>query len=121
MPKDKYFEDNTFNTNLVRYRKLKGLSQKELAEKTGISQRMINYYEKTANCPPIDKIKIIAKALKVKVSELIEDEKDNYNELADIDPRTLKKILQIKKLPPKDRNTIYRMIDSMVREVEAQS
>ena len=34
----------------------------------------------------------------------------------DIDPRTLKKILLIKKLPKKDRMTIYGIIDSMIEK-----
>jgi transcriptional regulator with XRE-family HTH domain len=52
-------------------RKEKGLRQKELAEKTGMSPTTINYYEKDKREPDIERIKKLAEALDVTGGELI--------------------------------------------------
>ena len=50
---------SSFGKNLFKIRKEKSLSQEKLSNLTGISQRMIAYYEKQAINPPLDKIEII--------------------------------------------------------------
>ncbi|MEG3038579.1 MAG: helix-turn-helix transcriptional regulator, partial [Clostridia bacterium] len=52
-------------------RKLKGLTQKELAEKTGISLSAIEKYERGRLNPSLGKVKEIAEALDVTIQELI--------------------------------------------------
>ena len=105
-----------FNKNLIAIRKQKGLSQRDLAELTKLSPRMIAYYEKRAINPPIDKIEIIAKALKVSVSDLlgISNKSLVQNEFNDLDTRTLKRIKQILDLSPHERISIYMLLDSIL-------
>ena len=110
----------TFSENLTRIRKLKGLSIKDLSEKTGISQRMIIHYEKHATYPPFDKIEVIAKALNVGVYELLgteENKQANVN-MNDFDVRTVKKIKKILILNKQDRAAIYKFIDSLASKEE---
>ena len=60
----KNFNDRpTFSRNMIRLRKERKITQTELAELTGLSKRMIAYYENEAVKPPIDKIETIAKVL----------------------------------------------------------
>ena len=61
----------TFSKNLIRLRRERKLTQGDLAKLTGLSPRMIAYYETEAVKPPIDKIGIIAKVLNVNIDELL--------------------------------------------------
>jgi transcriptional regulator with XRE-family HTH domain len=108
-----------FSKNLVTLRTLKGVSQKDLASMTGISPRMIAHYEKHVSHPSLEKIEIIARALKVSVTELLGiDSKINRNNdaefLSSVNIRTLKQFKKILQLSPTDRSTIYKMVDSFL-------
>ena len=66
--------------NIKYYRKLSKLTQKELAEKTGLSIRTIQGYEHGKYIPKIENVEKIAKALNVYVRDIknimpIEEEK----------------------------------------------
>ena len=108
----KNLKRSNFALNLIKYRKQKGLSQAELSKLTKISPRMIAYYETQSISPPLDKIKIIANALKVKVSDLIDENNEN-NELLNIDPRILKIAMMVKDLNRGDKESVYNIIKSL--------
>jgi HTH-type transcriptional regulator/antitoxin HipB len=61
----------TFPTNLRKIRKERGLSQTALAEKIGVSQASISYYEQNIEYPTVDKIYDLARVLNVEIEELI--------------------------------------------------
>ncbi len=60
--------------NIRRIRGLRGMSQKELAEKVGVSNVQINYYEHDARRPKIDTLSRIAEALGVSPDVLLGEE-----------------------------------------------
>ena len=72
MPK-KLDIDNTesFGQRMARFRQAAGYSQRDLAKKTGISQRMIAYYEKQAKYPPTHFLPALVKALGTTADELL--------------------------------------------------
>ena len=112
----------SFSQNLIRLRKTQHISQKKLSELSGISQRMINYYEKHAINPPLDKIEVIAKALNVGVNDLIET-KDFSNssntipqELLKLDTKTLEKIRIILSLPKQQRHIVYSIAEALLHQ-----
>ena len=114
-----------FSDNLIRIRTLKGLSQKDLAEITNISPRMIAHYERHVSHPSIEKIEIIAKALNVSIGELLglENNKSKNNEIDDFGNQNVKTIKQLKKilkLNPIDRSTIYKMVDVLLKKDDYQ-
>ena len=114
-------EISTFALNLSRIRKQRGLSQADLAELSGLTRRTINHYENHVTQPPFEKIEAIAAALEIKTSELLDKDSkatrinQNVN-LADIDPRSVKKLRDILSLPPEDRNDLYRILNKMMRK-----
>lgn len=59
--------------NIKKYRKQKGLTQKELASKVGVTASTITKYEKGDLQPNLDTIKEIAKALDISYVEIIDD------------------------------------------------
>ena len=56
--------------NIRKYRKAKGLTQAELAEKLGTAQYVITNYERGLRKPPADKLPEIAKALGIHLDAL---------------------------------------------------
>ena len=106
-----------FSRNLRRLRKERGLSQYDLAEMCGFSQRMIHHYETYASVPPLGKIKALAGALKVKVFELLDDPSaPDAPDASVFDTRSLKKLRDILELPPSDRSFLYRTLSNLVRK-----
>lgn len=73
-------------SNIKLYRKQKGLTQKQLAEKIGTTDSAITRYESDSREPSIETITKIAVALGVPVSKLIED---NTFNLTDSDDETI--------------------------------
>ena len=105
-----------FSRNLIRFRKERKLTQEELASKTGLSKRMIAYYETKAVKPPVDKIDTIAKALNVSINDLLGKQEPTsiQNEFINIDSRTLKKLKNILLLSPEERHLVYTFVDSLL-------
>ena len=60
-----------FNENLIMLRKLKKLSQEELAEKVGISRQTLSKWETGESLPDIEKAKILADLLEVSLDDLL--------------------------------------------------
>lgn len=71
-------QKNKLAENLVYLRKLKGLTQKELANRTNLTVRTIQRIEKGETEPHLQTIKLLAAALEVELEELIvlEDPKE---------------------------------------------
>ncbi len=60
-----------FKDNLVSLRKIKGISQEELAEKVNISRQTLSKYEKGESVPDINICKKMAEFFDVSVDDLI--------------------------------------------------
>ena len=71
MAKTKFKEN--FKEILKELRKKKKLTQRELAEKTGISLAMITKYEQGLNTPSIENLRVLADFFKVPIREFLED------------------------------------------------
>ena len=54
-----------------RYRKKTGMSQEEVAHKVGISHAYMGYIEQGRNLPSLEILEKIAKAIKVKLGDLV--------------------------------------------------
>lgn len=52
MPKTAKEETMTFGQRLAQLRKARGFTQQELADETGLSRRMLAYYERQSQHPP---------------------------------------------------------------------
>ena len=71
-------DKNKLAENLVYQRKLKGLTQKDLSDRTNVTVRTIQRIEKGETDPHLQTIKLLAAALEVEVDELmvLEDPKE---------------------------------------------
>lgn len=103
--------------NIKLYRKQKGLTQKQLAEKIGSTDSAITRYESNSREPSIETITKIADALGVPVSKLLED--DTFN-LTDSDTEKVDSYIdlimgmpELKPLVPIFRNKGYELRQDM--------
>lgn len=62
----------TICKKIRKYRHEAGLTQEELAEKVDVSRVYIGYVEQGRNTPSLEMLGKIAKALKVKLSDIVE-------------------------------------------------
>lgn len=61
---------STISENIAFYRRKKGLTQKDLAEKTGLSRSFISQIENSTNNPSEDSLYKISNVLNISISEL---------------------------------------------------
>jgi transcriptional regulator with XRE-family HTH domain len=112
--------NGTLAERLARLRKEKGLSQKELAERAGVSARIVAYYETETSRSYLAKIEKIAAALGVSIAELLDgapqQTADKTEFLSSVNTKTLKQFRKLLQLSPQDRSTIYRMVDGLLRK-----
>jgi transcriptional regulator with XRE-family HTH domain len=98
-------------SNIAAARRLRGISQETLAEKTGISSRMISYYERESENIPANKLLKIAEALKVTTDQLLNETPDTTN--LETSRALLKRIETLKQLPNVKQKVILDMIDQL--------
>lgn len=114
--------NKTFSGRLRDIRKKKGLSQGDLARKSGLSPRMIGHYETRVTYPPIEKIEILAKALNVSIADLLGlHERGVSNADHEFDVRVRKRFRKILYLTPKDRSAVYKYVDNLLKGDEYKS
>jgi len=85
---------------------------------------MISHYEREGMMPPGERLQILADSLDIPVYKLFKERgKEEYGEtdILKIDPRSLKKILDILSLPTDDRNDIYRILNKMLRKNQLEN
>jgi transcriptional regulator with XRE-family HTH domain len=105
-----------FGEKLTKLKKQKKISQIEIAKRTGISRDAISKYERGDVTPSIEYAKRIAEVLGVSLDYLV-SENDNEDIL---DKETVNRIKEIQQLPKIDKETIYTVIDALIRDTKAK-
>lgn len=98
-------------------RRAKGLTQVQLAEAIGSSQRAISHYETIAEFPPANVLVELAKALDVTSDELLglKPPPPQARPREDAESRRLwKTFQQVTDLPERDRRAVVRLIQSLI-------
>jgi len=110
-----------FGKRLLELRKARGLTQIELAELTGSTQRAISYYENEAGYPPTAAIIALARALHVTTDQLLGLAEPQAAPLQK-DPelrRIWKRFQRIMTLPERDQRAVIRLINSLASAQQA--
>ncbi|MDA3891887.1 MAG: helix-turn-helix transcriptional regulator [Salinivirgaceae bacterium] len=100
---------------ITNLRKEKGLSQTDLASKSGVSREMISKYERDIAIPSVDAAKKIADSLDVSLDYLVGE---GVN--ATFDKNTLKRIQEIQNMAPEVKVHLFSVIDSVIRDYKTQ-
>ena len=77
--------------NIVKYRELAGLSQKELAKRLDVTPSRISNWEQGANCPTIDILFEVCKILNVSINDIYGVYPDSNISLSYIEAEHIKK------------------------------
>jgi len=104
----------TFGKRLGEVRKDKKLSQDELAKKMDMQGAVIGRYERDEVKPSIEVAAKIAQVLGVSLDYLV----GNTDMLLDAD--VIKKIQEIQKLPQKDRDHLFYLMENVLQNVKAK-
>lgn len=107
-----------FSKRLITLRKARGLTQTELANKMGVTRRVIVYYEGEAKYPPTHLLIPMAKALKVSIEELLGVKKtqvSNPNNAA-----LWRRLKKVESLSKSDQKALFKMIDGLVANTKSK-
>jgi len=110
--------ENGFAQRLVSIRTARELTQTQLAEMTGLTQRTISHYETGAGYPPAPTVVDLANVLGVSTDELLGAKPIKGGKPQKISPelqRLWKKFQQIATWPEKDQRAVIRIINTMTK------
>jgi transcriptional regulator with XRE-family HTH domain len=116
MPKTKVQinpDEEPFGARLARFRQAAGYSQRDLARETGISQRMIAYYEKQPQYPPVHVLKVLAQALGISPQEIM-GQKGGKAEPRDM--RIRRRLEEIERLEEKEKRQVIQLLDTFIEK-----
>ena len=114
MPRKKQ-PQTEFGERLVALRQQRALTQVQLAEVAGLTQRAISYWETMPGYPAAPAIVALAKALRVSADELLGLKalpKSAAATHAPEEKRLWKKLRLVAALPERDQRAVLRLIDS---------
>lgn len=106
-----------FGARLIALRKARGMTQAQLADAIGATQRVVSYYEAVAVDPGGDIVVKLAQALGVSTDELLgaKSMPRQPSPLSDPDERRLwRKFQKVRRLPEKDQRAVFRLVNSLV-------
>ncbi len=122
MPRRKQLSpDSTgFGVRLAQLRRDRDITQVQLAQAAGTTQRAISDYENEAGYPPVDAIIRLADALGVSADELLGVHNGKHRTIKKEqrnppDKRLWKKFCQVASLPEKDQRAVIRLINSLAK------
>jgi transcriptional regulator with XRE-family HTH domain len=107
----------TLGEKILRLRKEKKWSQKKLAAMIGTSGPVLGRYERDEITPSVEVAKKLAEAFGVTLDYLV-DETGTVAEVTDRE--MLNRITEIDHLDREDKNTILRVVDSLLRDAKAK-
>lgn len=105
-----------FGARLIALRKIRGLSQYDLADALGVKQPTVSYYETQDGTPQADALSKMAKVLGVTVDELM-GAPGHRRALPTDKPearRLWKKFQQLLDLPERDQRAVLHMLNGLV-------
>ena len=97
--------------NIKRIRKLKNLSQKQVAMEIGIAQAQYSVIESGKTIPTVPTLEKIAKVLEVDITEFFKDPNKNDE---DINLSILEKVKLIDSLEEEEKNNLLGIIDMAI-------
>lgn len=102
---------------ILKLRKDKGWSQQKLAKMLGTSGPIIGRYERGEMVPSVEVAKKLADVFEITLDYLVDD----TGKVLEIqDKAMLERFTEIEHLEPEDRQTIIRVIDSLLRDAKAK-
>jgi transcriptional regulator with XRE-family HTH domain len=105
--------DAALGQRLARFRKERGFTQVELAEKLGIVQALVSDYERGKLRPHPEMLTRFASALQISSDEILGLEQPEKS-VAPLNRRFLRRLKAVDKLPKCDQEALLRTIDAFL-------
>ncbi|MCM1115333.1 MAG: helix-turn-helix domain-containing protein [Clostridium sp.] len=90
-------KNESFGLFITRLRKEKNMTQKDLADKIGVSDKAVSRWENGKNYPDIEMIQMLGEVLGVSVSELLQGERMEQQEVITHSERNVVKAIKMNK------------------------
>jgi transcriptional regulator with XRE-family HTH domain len=100
---------------IAHLRKIKGISQTDLAKSIDASREAIGKYERNEAMPSVETAKKIADVFEVTLDFLIDETAH-----ASFDKQTVKRLKDIDHLSEDDKKILFSMIDAFLRDAKAR-
>lgn len=115
--------EEPFGTRLARLRKARGLTQVQLAERVGISQPLLSYYEHESQSVPPGLLARFADALEATLEELVLGTKRRQPTVPQRvrHSRLAKRLHELESLPEADQKAILRILESLLAQHRKRS
>ena len=121
-----YFLNMTLiGEKIKRLRKKAKLTQPELAEKLGVTPKVISDYETDKANPPTDRLPVIANYFNISVDELIGTKQIDYEAIPENgnghrhgNSRSVKLLELFDQLSPEEQRTILKQIRGLIAQKE---
>jgi transcriptional regulator with XRE-family HTH domain len=111
-----------FGKRLLALRKTRGLTQAQLAEALGTTQRVISHYETNAELPPSSIIIPLARVLVVSTDELLGlKAAQSSGDTSPEKKRLWKRFQKMEALPTKDQRAVIRLINALAGTTHAEA
>jgi transcriptional regulator with XRE-family HTH domain len=104
-----------FGARLARFRQAAGYSQRDLAQETGISQRMIACYEKQPQYPPMHVLSALAEAMGMHPQEIM-GEKGRKSGPEPKKMRLRRRLERIEGLEEKEKRQVIQLLDTFIEK-----
>jgi len=101
---------------IIKFRKLRGLTQKELSERIGITRDILASYESGRAHLNDEMIIRFSIALRISSDELLGLKKNDYLDNDPPNVRLMRRMRLIQKLGPMDQKAIIRTIDKYLKD-----
>lgn len=111
----------SFGQRLARLRRARGLTQRQLAAATQISQRMIAYYETRVVSPPAEVITKLITALRATADDLFGVKAGTSSPeapLTTVEVRLWRKFRELRHLPEDERRAVLKVVDSFLSQAD---
>lgn len=112
MPVD--FDKETLGQRLARIRKERGLTQKDVAERTGLIQTLVSDYERGRLRLAADMIVRFAVALEISTDELLRPKRGKAAPHPKASRKVLRRLQQIESLPAYQQRALLTTIDNFI-------
>ena len=109
-------KDNKLGDRIAELRKLKGISQQDVADKIKISRAQMNRYENQAVQPPADVLNKLAKVLDTTVDYIINGAIEAKAKAQLKDNKILDVFKEVDTLPDTEKNLILKVISALIRD-----
>lgn len=109
-----------FHEKVIKLRKEKHISQKNLADKLGIHVTNMNKYERGLSMPSLETLKRLSTVLDISIDYLLFDEKGDTIKSRIIDDELLKQFEKVSKLDTSNKEVIKTVIESIITKSEME-